>query len=114
MPERNERNDAKLIRECGLEVAQNAAGRYTSMGTNARTEHTSNRTIDLLQPTERRFKMKTRQLLLRVPLALDGYLLAASKESGVSVQTIITDIVARHYGLKVDMPRSGRPRKVPS
>ena len=65
-------------------------------------------------PKELGNQMKTRQLLLRIPLALDGYLLASSREGGVSVQTIITDIVARHYDLKVSMPRSGRPRKVPS
>ena len=54
--------------------------------------------------------MPTKQILMRIPPSLDGHLLASALKHKMSVQSVVTEILARHYKIEIPQPKCGRPR----
>lgn len=52
------------------------------------------------------------QILLRVPEALGLPLLRDAKKQKRTIQAVIIEILATHYGVQVDPPARGRPRNL--
>ena len=50
-------------------------------------------------------------MILRLPAALEATLAKEAAKQGVTVQTVVLDILGAHYSIDVPSPSRGRPKK---